>query len=71
MNRRRAAGEKSIRERLKRARAEGELPAGADPASLARYFTTVMEGMAVQAASGASRKQLEAVAQTVLRAWPE
>ena len=71
LNRRRAAGEKSIRERLKRARAEGELPAGADPASLARYFTTVMEGMAVQAASGASRKQLEAVGQTALRAWPE
>lgn len=68
---RRAAGEKLIRERLKRARAEGELEADADPAALARFITTVMEGMAVQAASGASRKELEAVAETALRAWPE
>jgi AcrR family transcriptional regulator len=71
LNRRRASGEKVLRERLKRARTEGELETDSDPAALARYLTTVMEGMAVQAASGASRKQLEAVAETALRAWPE
>ncbi len=67
---RRAANERLIRERLKRAKAEGELAASADPAALARFVSTVMQGMAVQAAGGASRKELEAVAATAMAAWP-
>jgi hypothetical protein len=31
---------------------------------------TVLHGMAVQAASGASREELLRVAETALRAWP-
>ena len=50
---------------------EGELPANADPAALARFIATVTQGMAVQAAGGASRKELEAVAATAMAAWPE
>ncbi|MGZ8400827.1 MAG: TetR/AcrR family transcriptional regulator [Methyloceanibacter sp.] len=68
---RRAAGEKTIRERLKRARAEGELPDAADPAALARYVATVMQGMAVQATGGATRAELRRVADTAMAAWPE
>lgn len=71
LNAKRAAGEKDVRERLKRAKKEGELPADADPAALARYFSTVMQGMAVQAAGGASRKDLERIADMALRAWPD
>jgi AcrR family transcriptional regulator len=67
---RRAAGEALIRERLKRAKKEGDLPAAADPAVLARFITTVMQGMAVQASGGASRKELRDIADTALRAWP-
>jgi hypothetical protein len=67
---RRAANERMIRERLKRAKAEGELPAKADPSVLARFISTVMQGMAVQAAGGASRKELEAVAAATMAAWP-
>jgi AcrR family transcriptional regulator len=67
---RRAANEKLIRERLKRAKADGELPARTDAAALARFISTVMQGMAVQAAGGASRKELEAVAATAMAAWP-
>jgi AcrR family transcriptional regulator len=67
---RRASSQAAIKERLKRARRDGDLPAGADPAVLARYLATVIEGMAVQAASGASRKDLQRVAETALRAWP-
>ncbi|HEX7532931.1 MAG TPA: TetR/AcrR family transcriptional regulator, partial [Methyloceanibacter sp.] len=58
LNARRAASEKVIRERLKRAKAEGELPPSADPAALARFIATVTQGMAVQAAGGASRNEL-------------
>jgi AcrR family transcriptional regulator len=67
---RRAAGEAAIRQRFKRAVSEGDLPADADPTDLARYVATVTHGMAVQAAGGASRKQLLRVVETALRAWP-
>lgn len=67
---RRAAGEKALRQRLKRAKAEGDLPRDANPTDLARYVATVAHGMSVQAAGGARRSQLRRVVQTVLRAWP-
>jgi AcrR family transcriptional regulator len=67
---RRATSQARIKDRLKRAKKDGDLPADADPAALARYLATVIEGMAVQAASGASRKELERVADTALRAFP-
>jgi len=35
------------------------LPADSNPADLARYVVTVSQGMAVQAASGASREELQ------------
>jgi AcrR family transcriptional regulator len=70
LNARRAATEGIIRERFERAKAEGDLPADADPADLARYLATVAQGMAVQAAGGASRDELQRVAEMALRAWP-
>jgi hypothetical protein len=68
---RREANEVAIRKRFERAMAEGDLPADADPADLARFITTVMRGIAVQAAGGASRQELRRVADVALRAWPE
>jgi AcrR family transcriptional regulator len=68
---RRAAGVAALRRRFQRAVAEGDLPADANPADLARYVATVTYGMAVQAASGASRAQLRRVAQLALRNWPK
>ena len=67
---RRDAGEKAVRLRLKRAQAEGDLPHDANTADLARYVVTVIQGIAVQAASGAARPELRRVIQTALRAWP-
>jgi AcrR family transcriptional regulator len=67
---RRAAGEAALRERLERAQREGDLLGDADPADLARFATTVMQGTAVQAAAGASRTQLRRVVLQALRAWP-
>src|SRR5258708_9863777 len=58
---RRAAGEAAIRRRLQRARSEGDLSTDADPADLARYVATILYGMAVQAAGGASRGKLQRV----------
>jgi hypothetical protein len=59
-----------IRERLRRAKREGDLPEDTDPASLARFVATVLHGMAVHATGGASRKELERVVATAMRAFP-
>ena len=48
----------------------GEMPAGLDPAAFARYLMTVMEGMSVRAASGASRKELREIATLTMSMWP-
>lgn len=58
-------------ERFKRAKAEGDLPKDADPATLARYISTVAQGISIQAASGASRAELRRVVEMALRQWPK
>lgn len=67
---RRCAGEAELRQRLERARSEGDLPADSDPAALARFVSTLLQGMSVQAAGGASRRELLDVAELALRSWP-
>jgi AcrR family transcriptional regulator len=67
---RRAQGETDLRQRFARAVAEGDLPADADAADLARYLSAVLQGMAVQAAGGATRAQLRKIAEMTLRGWP-
>ncbi|GAA4471596.1 TetR/AcrR family transcriptional regulator [Phytohabitans houttuyneae] len=67
---RRNAGLAALRDRLERAREEGDLPPGADPAALARYVFTVSDGLAAQAASGATPADLRKVVDIVLEAWP-
>ena len=69
--RRRKAGEGIILDRLKRAKAEGDLPPDADPADLARYLSIVIYGMTIQAAGGATRKELRKVAELALQNWPQ
>ncbi|MFO0804926.1 MAG: TetR/AcrR family transcriptional regulator [Gemmataceae bacterium] len=66
----REAGMHLLRKRLEAAKRDGELPSDTDCADLARYFMCVMHGMAVQAAGGATRKQLQSVVAVAMRAWP-
>ena len=66
----RAQGQADLRARLKRAIAEGDLPAGSDADALARFVQTVNFGLSVQAATGASRKELLRVVAAALKAWP-
>jgi AcrR family transcriptional regulator len=70
VNSRRRAGQIALQQRLRHAKKEGDLPRDADPAVLARYLMTVTNGMSVQAAGGASGKDLRKVAETALKAWP-
>lgn len=67
---RRAQNEETIRQRLERAQNEGQLPPTASPADLARFVSTLLQGFSVQAAGGASREELEAVARLAMDAWP-
>jgi AcrR family transcriptional regulator len=69
--RRRKIGESIIRDRLKRAKTEGDLPPDADPANLARYLSIVIYGITIQAAGGATRKELRSAAELALRCWPQ
>ena len=67
----RLAGENLIRERFAQGAREGDLPPGIDAAGLAMYVRTVIYGMAVRAASGAGRDDLETTCQLTMRIWPE
>lgn len=71
LSQRRAGAEAAVRKRLEAAQAQGDLPADANPTQLARYLMTVIWGMAVQAAGGATRRELKQIAAAALEAWPE
>src|SRR5471032_349070 len=66
----RADNEGRLRERLVQAKKDGDLPADTCAGQLARYVMTVSNGMAVQAAAGATRQQLHEVVALVMRGWP-
>jgi AcrR family transcriptional regulator len=67
----RAVGLAHLRTRLKRAIADGDLPADADADALARYVQTVNFGLTVQASTGATRKELLRIVEIALKAWPK
>ncbi|MGW6011660.1 TetR/AcrR family transcriptional regulator [Streptomyces sp. NPDC055210] len=67
---RRTAGIAAIGSRLETAAAAGELSGDTDTAALARHTGAMIQGMSQQARDGATRQQLEAVAQLAMRIWP-
>jgi AcrR family transcriptional regulator len=67
LSRGRAAAEAEVRRRFELAIAKSDLPKATEPAKLARYVMTVVWGMSVQAAGGATRRQLEEIAASAMR----
>jgi AcrR family transcriptional regulator len=67
---RRIVNENNLRDRLETARAGGDFPSDEDPADWARYVVSIGLGMAVRAASGASREELQRVVDVAMRSWP-
>ncbi|GLW31152.1 TetR/AcrR family transcriptional regulator [Actinoplanes regularis] len=60
----------AIRDRLARGVTDGELtasPSGLD--ALARFYTTVVQGLSLQARDGATRAELESVITCAVAAW--
>jgi AcrR family transcriptional regulator len=60
----------TIRDRLARGVADGELTASAAGLdAIARYYTTVVQGLSLQARDGADRAELEAVITCAMASW--
>ncbi|RYD50945.1 MAG: TetR/AcrR family transcriptional regulator [Sphingomonadales bacterium] len=57
-------------ERLERAKREGDLPGHVDVEGLTGYLFAILQGMALQAGSGATREDLERLIDTSLMVWP-
>jgi AcrR family transcriptional regulator len=66
----RQGNERVIRERLVRAVREKELPASANPARLTRFYCAVLGGIQLLSLDGATRSELEAVAEDAMAHWP-
>src|SRR5713101_4013897 len=67
---RRRRREALLRARIQQGIDAGELSIGTRAAQLAKFYATVFQGMAMQAADGASRAELGAVAKEAMAAWP-
>lgn len=70
LRRQRNANVREIERRIRADVKAGELPPDTDPKALATFTAAVLQGMSQQARDGATRAQLEAVAQAAMRAWP-
>ncbi|RQB27892.1 TetR/AcrR family transcriptional regulator [Pseudomonas aeruginosa] len=66
-HRRRAA--RLLRERFARGVADGDVPAGADLDALTSFYSSVLQGLSIQARDGASRQQLLAIGRYAMAAW--
>lgn len=66
---RRAGNVATLRDRLKRAVREGELPKSLDCFAVATFYATVQQGMSIQARDGASRETLLSIADCAMAAW--
>ena len=67
---RRQSSQRALCDRMQRAKEDGDLPSGTDVDGLCAYLGAIMQGMAVQAGSGATKEQLEALVETSLVMWP-
>ncbi|BBK42586.1 TetR family transcriptional regulator [Allostella vacuolata] len=65
----RAVARERLEARLLRAVEEGEIPASVDIRALALFVQTVQSGMSILARDGASRADLEAVAELSMLGW--
>jgi AcrR family transcriptional regulator len=65
----RIATEHDFRERIERGIAECDVPATADAATIAAFYSAVNQGMAIQARDGADRSKLSAVAELAISSW--
>jgi TetR/AcrR family transcriptional regulator, copper-responsive repressor len=61
----------SFEAEVRKAQARSELPPEADCADLARFYSAVLQGMAVQAKDGSSLHDLNRIVDFAMAAWPK
>lgn len=61
---------KRLKARITRAKENGEVPADCNAEALSRFITAISQGLAIQARDGADLKQLNAIVDVALAAWP-
>ncbi|HEX4779896.1 MAG TPA: TetR/AcrR family transcriptional regulator [Usitatibacter sp.] len=66
----RVAAREHLRARIKRGIEEGDVPRGADASALADFYSTVMNGMAMMARDGVSRRSLLATVEQAMQLFP-
>lgn len=67
---RRAEIEARLQQRIRRGVAAGDVAAAVDPATLAGFYATLLQGLSVQARSGVAQARLLAIVETALTVWP-
>ncbi|MDX6805507.1 TetR/AcrR family transcriptional regulator [Terrihabitans rhizophilus] len=67
---RRRGIEEAVTARFQRAKDEGDLAPDVCPVALARYVSAVVQGIALLAANGAEREELQQVAEIAIRTLP-
>jgi AcrR family transcriptional regulator len=67
---RRASSQQALLDRMERAKAEGDLPPHTDVQGITNYLIAILQGMSVQAGSGATKAQLEEIVRTSMAMWP-
>jgi AcrR family transcriptional regulator len=69
MGEQRAMREKLVRQRLRRGIADGDLASSTHLHTLASFYTSVADGMAIKARDGVSRKALNGIVDCAMAAW--
>src|SRR5437588_396523 len=67
---RRQSSQRALCDRMEQAKEEGDLPDGTDVEGLCAYLGAILQGMSIQAGSGATKAQLQALVETSLAIWP-
>jgi AcrR family transcriptional regulator len=67
---RRQSSDAALRERMRRAKAEGDFPPHVDPDAMVSYLGAVLQGLCVQGGADATPEALRNVVETTLALWP-
>jgi hypothetical protein len=67
---RRASSQQALINRMQQAKDEGDLPPETDVEGITNYLLAILQGMSVQAGSGASKEQLQELVRTSVAMWP-
>lgn len=67
---RRRSSQRVLCDRMQRAQEEGDLALDVDVEGLCNYLVAILQGMSVQAGSGATAAQLQSLVETTLAMWP-